>query len=187
MANEPMNPEADPAQMILASQRGAVATAIGSLDADPEQASRSLELSQATGVPAPVINSNLEGFEQQHKATLTANLLNNNQYLQTFINSNPMAAKVANDDYANLDEVSQRVSAIGLGRLANIAKSSFWAMAKPPEGSDLSSTVTDEELKNHPFLSAMYLGLATPVNMVLQGLSQEQEAVTEGTQKAATA
>lgn len=125
MENEPLNPSADPAQMILASQRGAVATAIGSLDADPEQAARSMELSQATGVPAPVINSNLEGFEEQHKAALTANLLNNNEYLQRFINSNAMTSKVANDDYANLDEVSQKVSGLQSWLKSNTIQQGF--------------------------------------------------------------
>jgi hypothetical protein len=188
-----VDPELDPASgadFIQANRRAAVTQAVTSLDSDPEAAARSMELSQATGVPAPVINSNLEGFEQQHKASLTTQLLNNNDYLRTFINSDPMVAKVFNDSYAQLDAVSASVSKMQMGfgsRMAETAKNSFFAMFKPPEGSDLAESISPEDLKNHPIASAVYAGLGTPINMLLQGMQEDIHGVTEGVLKAGTA
>jgi len=188
-----MDPELDPssgAEYIQANRRAAITQAVTSLDADPEAAARSMELSQATGVPAPVINGNLENFEQQHKASLTTQLLNNNDYLRSYINANPMAAKVSNDDYAQLDAVSSSVSKMKMGfgsRMAETAKNSFWAMLKPPDNSDLAESISSEDLKNHPIASAVYAGLGTPINMLLQGMQEDIHGLTEGALKAGTA
>lgn len=172
-----LNPNPSSADFIIANQRGAIARAVGSLDDDPEAAARSVELSGATGVPAPVINADLEGFERQHKATLTASLLNNNEYLQSFINSNPMAAKVANDDYANLDAVSQRVSNMSLGmRIHNALTLSNAALPGDPlerfkGGGPIGDTGASlEDLQQHPFASAVASAIATPLDMLFRGL-----------------
>lgn len=111
-----MENDLSPTDFILSGRKEATANAIGSLADDPEAAARAVELSRSTGVPAPIIHSDLEGFEQQHKAALTASLLDNNEYLRQFIQGDPMAAKVANDDYANLDAVSQKISQSWLPR-----------------------------------------------------------------------
>lgn len=86
--------------------------AVGWLDSSPDDAARSLELSEATGVPAGVINADLPSFERQHKASLAGNIVKNNSYIADYINSHPLAAQVSNDDYGNLDEVSQKVGQI---------------------------------------------------------------------------
>lgn len=85
---------------------------VSQIDANPDQAARSVELSSATGVPASVINGDLDGFEAKHKAFLAANIVRGNAQLQAYVNSHPLAASVSNDDYGNLDQFSQ--SATGL-------------------------------------------------------------------------
>lgn len=167
MENElDVNPNPSSADFILSQRQGSINRAIGDLDANPDEAARSMELAQATGVPAPVINADLEGFEHQHRATLTASLLNNNDYLRRFIDSNPMAAKVANDDYANLDQISSRIS--GGFSLWGTAKSSAKALFNPPESfgeGGLGSNIPPEDWVNRPVLSSIASVGMAPVEL----------------------
>ena len=106
-------PQLDPADFVLNDQRHAQAAAVKSLDDSPDDAARALELSDATGVPSALVHSNLENFETQHKAALTQQLLNNNQYLRQYVASHPMAPKISNDDYGQLDAASQATQKLG--------------------------------------------------------------------------
>ncbi len=162
----------DPANFILAQRRGSIAQAVGDLDANPDEAARAVELSSATGVPAPVINADLPGFEQQHKAALTASLLSNNDYLRRFIDMNPMAAKVANDDYARLDAISQRVSGAGFNWAT--LKSSARALVTPPESfgdSPLGSWIGPEDWHNYPLLSSIASVGGAPLELFSRGFN----------------
>lgn len=76
-------------------------------EADPEKAARSVNLSESTGIPAPVIHGDLENFDKQYKARLASEIVSGNPHLTNYVNSNPMAAKVSNDDWHNLDTFSQ--------------------------------------------------------------------------------
>jgi hypothetical protein len=185
LANADPGPDVgpSPASFILANRRRSVATAIGDLDANPDDAARAMQLSQATGVPAPIINADLPGFEHQHKAQLTAGLLDNNDYLRTFIDSNPMAAKIANDDYANLDAVSQRVSGMGMPERILRAPEAMAKLMWPDdplkrftEGGPLGSWAAKDPklMAEHPFTAATLAGLGTPIELVLRGLSGVQ-------------
>lgn len=98
-----------PADYILGMRQNAVHSAITSLDDDPEKAARAMELGEATGDHPSLIYGDLENYEQQHKAGLAAKLIMGNEHLRDYINQNPMAAKVSNDDYAQLDAVSAAV------------------------------------------------------------------------------
>lgn len=97
----------DPANFILNEQRGAKITALNSLEDEPDKAARAQQLADATGEHPALVYGDLENFEAQHKAQLTSDLLNNNAFLQEYVNSHPLAAKISNDDYGQLDAVSQ--------------------------------------------------------------------------------
>lgn len=103
----------DASDFILREQKSAKITALNSLDDDPEKAVRAQQLSEATGAHPAVVYGDLDNFDAQHKAALTADLLSNNQFLQSYVNSHPLAAKISNDDYGQLDAVSQ-----AMGRLS---------------------------------------------------------------------
>lgn len=111
-------PSLDPSDFIASQQRRAQARVVSSLDDDPEQAAESIRLSEATGAPAPVIHGNFENFQKQNKARLASELLRNNQYLAQFADSHPMAAKVAADDWGNLDKVSETLHKQGFTGLS---------------------------------------------------------------------
>lgn len=102
----------DPTQSLQRLTRPAqAATQLGvaDIDEDPDQAARSIQLSRATNVPAPVIHGDVENFEREHKQTLTSEMIRNNQHIQDYITQYPMASKVSNDDYPELDDLSHAV------------------------------------------------------------------------------
>ena len=96
--------DVDPVRYLAAGQQQAGLQAIQGLGESPDDAARAHELSEATGVPSPLIHGDLENFESQHKAALTSALIKNNSFLQDYVLGHPMAAKVSNDDWGTLDE-----------------------------------------------------------------------------------
>src|SRR6266478_3887297 len=87
---------------------------VASLDADPEQASRSLELEEASGVPATSIYGDVDGFERQHKAAMGSAIISDNVHIADYLNSHPMAPRLSHDDLGQLDEASQSIQGIGV-------------------------------------------------------------------------
>ena len=83
------------------------ALATSAIGADPERATRALQLSRATGVPPLAVHEDLDRFEEDHKANLTANIVRGNSQISSYIRGNALADHVSNDDYGNLDESSR--------------------------------------------------------------------------------
>src|SRR6266403_4225644 len=106
----------DPTDFIARQQRASMAYTLGSLSDDPEKAARAVELGDATGDKPALIYGNLENYEEQHKAALTASLLNSNKYLRQYIDADPMHAKISNDGYGSLDDISQSLQKLSLSR-----------------------------------------------------------------------
>ncbi len=106
----------DPGNFLVAQRKAAQSQAMGALEDNPDDAARALKLADATGAPPALVHSDLEGFEKQHRAMLTSEILNNNEYLRDYVNSHPLAASVSNDDFGQLDAVSKSVRQLSLGR-----------------------------------------------------------------------
>src|SRR5258706_15335287 len=114
MSDTDVDPGLDPSSFILREQRSSMAHAMSSLADDPEKATRAIELGNATGDNPTLIYPNLENYEEQHKAALTASLLTSNKYLRQYVDADPMHAKISNDGYASLDDVSQSLVKLAL-------------------------------------------------------------------------
>jgi hypothetical protein len=164
------------------------------INANPDGAARSIELSRATGVAAPIINSDVESFETTHKAAMASSLVSNNAYIADYVNSHPLASSISNDDYGNLDNVSQKLGVLGRARailggpraMFNAADSAAARGFKEgfgPEG--LGSWLRSEDIKNHPFSAAVVSTLAAPLEGILRIGSGAMRAVTEGVGAAA--
>src|SRR5213078_1803038 len=91
----------------LGERRSAIGQSIVDLDENPDDAARSVDLGIATGVPPILINRDLDHFERQHKAGIVSGILNENENLRNWIRQNPMASRIANDDWGQLDQVSK--------------------------------------------------------------------------------
>ena len=106
----------DPANIISMSQRAAVGNVATSVDDNPDDAAQALKISGATGAPASVVYGDLDHHEAQLKARLSSAIVSANPLLQSYVNSHPMAAKVSNDDYGQLDAISQVLRKVAPGQ-----------------------------------------------------------------------
>lgn len=182
----------DPSDMILRDQRQTMSTAMSSLDDDPQKAARSFELGEATGDHPAVIYGNLENYENQHKAALTAQLLNSSKYLRQYVDADPMHAKLSNDDYGNLDAVSTAVSKFSSTRIGQIFRApeaigggifegaiegfkKGWGNVTNPE------YIKDQEIKDYPLFTALMQSARFPVDVGAALISGATEAVKGGT------
>src|SRR6266436_1813977 len=96
---------------------------VAALDDDPEQAARSLELEEASGVPATAIFGDVDTFERQHKAAMGSSIIADNVHIADYLNSHPMAPRLSHDDLGQLDEASRAMSNMGVeSRLARWLK-----------------------------------------------------------------
>lgn len=84
--------------------------AMSAVDDNPDDAARAIKLGQATGAPATSILSDLPGADKDFRAGLTDQLVRGNPQLDSYINSHPLAASVSNDDWGNLDQISQKAT-----------------------------------------------------------------------------
>ena len=130
---------------------------------NPDDAARAQTLSEATDVPAPAILGNLDDFERQYKRHLSTGLLQNNPYLQAYVNGNPMAAKISSDDLGQLDAVSQatlkwRVPTI-LGEAAKGFYEGLETQRKLGEGLIQPRTEDIEFEKNYPAVARELKGV----------------------------
>lgn len=112
MSNTDFDPT-DPGPPVSFGAARAQAQVGTSLDAEPDKAARANTISRAIGVPPAAVYENLDQYEGQYKDHLAAGIVRGNTHLQDYINSHPLAAKVSNDDYGNLDEVSNAIGLLG--------------------------------------------------------------------------
>lgn len=166
----------------------ALPTAVGNINDDPDKAQRALDLAKATGVPSTAIYGDLEEFERQNKAMLASDIVANNPHIGDFIQSDPMVPKIANDDYGNLDAVSQHVTGLGLASKATSAANSLSKLMfdgdplkRWKEGGPLGSWLTSENIKNYPIMSAVAAGLGTPIELFFRGVGGAIETAADVT------
>ena len=141
-----------PAAFVLNQRRQAAIGAINDLDASPDDATKALQLSRATGAPPNVVYGSLDNFEQQHKAALVGNILDNNPYIRDYIQTHPLGSKIIGDDYGQLDTLSQTLQkATGVTTLRDMAKD----FAEGFGSQGLLFAPTPTELAAHPGVGAV--------------------------------
>ena len=172
----------------------ALPSVVGNIDEDPDRAQQALDLAKATGSPATAIYGDLDEFQCQHKAAMASDIVANNPHISDFVQSNPMAPKIANDDYGNLDSVSQKVSGMSLPMRILRAPEALAAtlfdgdpLKRWKEGGPLGSWLSDEDLKNHPVASAVAAGIGTPLELFLRGIGGTIDTAADVVANAGTA
>jgi len=93
----------------------AVGRTISTLDDDPQEAARAIELEKSTGVNSSVIHADLEEFEANARAAATAQLVRGNLKISDYLNSHPLAPVVSNGDLSNLDKASYAIKSLPKG------------------------------------------------------------------------
>lgn len=177
----------DPSDLILRDQRQTTSTVMASLDDDPQKASRAIELGQATGDHPALIYNNLENYETQHKAALTSQLLNSSKFLRQYVDADPMHAKISNDDYSNLDNVSQRLiqsslPGMAFGTMQAVVPAVVDSFKKSWASYTQMEHVSDEELRKYPLLTSLLQSARFPVDVGGALISAGAEAVKTGTE-----
>lgn len=99
----------DSAVSMMPSPRAAAVAAVGE---NPDKAAEAVNLGASTGVPAPVIHQDLDGFKAKVNAQTAGYIAQNNPKIGQYLISDDMKAKVSSDDLANLDTYSQAASAL---------------------------------------------------------------------------
>ena len=182
-----MSDYSDIIQSSFGRSNPALPQTVGNIDEDPDRAQRALDLAKVTGVPSTAIYGDLDEFERQHKAVMASDIVANNPQLGDFVQSNPMVPRVANDDYGNLDSVSQKVSGFQFLQqahrpMAALGRAMFGdddPLKRWKEGGPLGSWLSTEDLKNHPIASGIAAGLGTPIELLLRGIGGTIETAAD--------
>lgn len=82
---------------------------------DPNKAAQALELSRQTGAPQPAIEANLPAYQQQAKMQSDVQALDTNPGLASYIANDPLAARLANDDFQKLGFIDKTLTALKTG------------------------------------------------------------------------
>ena len=109
-------PKADPmvdfynTYMAPTAQSKAVA---GSVQ-DPSDTAKNLETSAKTGIPQAIVAADPKGAQQTHRTSQASKYVGTNKYLQSYVNEDPHASTVSNNDWQNLDSISKAFEQSGL-------------------------------------------------------------------------
>ena len=93
----------------LQFMRDAQARSVGASEEDPDEAARSVELGNTFNAPPSVVHMDQDAFVQRQKERLNSTIIQNNENVQKWINSHPMAAAVSNDDLPNIDDYTTKL------------------------------------------------------------------------------
>lgn len=104
-----MSIEDDVVNSLVSQQHTTAMQVVGDIDANPDDAARSVQLAEATGIAPSIINGDLENFSRSYKSQLATDIIRNNEYISDYVSRNPIASKLSNDDYGQLDAVSEAI------------------------------------------------------------------------------
>jgi hypothetical protein len=100
----------DRAGAVLATQN--LLNAQGS---NPDKAAKALQLSKQNGVPQPAVEQDLPNYEQQAQLKQNVDTLDQNPNLASFVAQNPLAARLAQDDFQKLGFIEKTWDALKSG------------------------------------------------------------------------
>lgn len=104
---------------------------VNGFDSNPDDAARSIQLGQAAGVSPSAVDVDQENFEKQLKTVVSSGIVGKNPFLQSYLNADPMSAKVSHDDLTALDFFSDLVMTKGI---AGVGKDAFKGFTDAFEG-----------------------------------------------------
>ncbi|MDR3554759.1 MAG: hypothetical protein P4L55_08385 [Syntrophobacteraceae bacterium] len=96
-------------------QSQATGNLLAAQGANPDSAARADELSRQLAVPQPVVEGNLTHFEQIAQLKKNRQIAGQNTGLQNLVIDNPLAARIAQDDFEQLDLVSKLTASLSSG------------------------------------------------------------------------
>lgn len=150
----------------------AVPYAVGNVGSDGQSAGTALTLSKKFGVPGSVADADLSGVQEDIQRRQASSVVGNNPTIQSYLQSDPLHAKISHDDYEHLDKIvgiaqeTKHESMLSqLNRVGGLQESipQFLNMIKSPEG----QSALFSALKKYPaeFVKGMLEQVELPGNV----------------------
>lgn len=138
------------------------------IDVNPDQSARAYQLQNATGIPASIISGDLESFETQSKASMANAIVSKNAYIQDYVQRHPLASQISNDDYGNLDRLSEGLEQLKRSEIHPMWQAAFdSAKAVAYSYGEIFKNVGQEypleELRDHRLRASLAASLDTAV------------------------
>jgi hypothetical protein len=83
--------------------------------ANPDNAAAAAALSKQFGLPQPVVEANLGAYQQYAQLGKNRQIIGQNPALRNMVIDNPLAARIAQDDFEHLDFISKLTQALSTG------------------------------------------------------------------------
>lgn len=144
-------------------------------EVNPDEAGRARQLAEATGADPTLVLGDLKNFEKQHKIGLGTAIADENQFIQEYLRSTPIAAKISSDDIGQLDAISQSLRKFKKFDVTKDVVQAFRAGADPEgfakERGELYDFIDSPAWRAAYYTPVMQTGIALAGSMrTLQGL-----------------
>ncbi len=118
--------------------------------ANPDAAARAQQLSKQTGVPQPAVEADLPNYEQQQKLKDNVDALDQHPNLAAFVANNPLAARMAQDDFDKLGFLEKTWDAIKSGATSALLQNQMGRQGNIKQIGDafgVATPETDQQIK----------------------------------------
>ncbi|MGN6580168.1 MAG: hypothetical protein ACTHJ1_09300 [Bordetella sp.] len=135
-------------QMASETQASATDTLLAAQQSKPDAAGRAMTLAPQVGVPAPAVEADLPTYEQQAQLQKSRQIMAQNPVLAQWVAANPMAARVAQDDFDKLDLLSKLSTALKTGADSALAQNQLGRLYsdKALGGTGMTATPSSQDL-----------------------------------------
>ena len=94
---------------------------LANADANPDNAATAQKVSDQIGVAQPAVEQDLAGFKQQAQSATALQVMDTQPAVAQFVAQNPMAARIANDDFENMGFLAKTWNSLQTGMIAAFA------------------------------------------------------------------
>lgn len=131
---------------------------------NPDAAGKALTLAPHVGVPPGVVDTDLAGFEAQHRIAQNSKIAGGNPRMADWLGGDPMRARVSMDDFEHLDTLSKITTAWGNGwggALLGNERGRLGAEAALGAQNEAQVAKVERDLAAHPQLGGIWGKLQT--------------------------
>lgn len=183
----------DLASQVMTMQRQASAgTALTAQQGGADATARALSASRTTGIPMPSAEANPEAADAAAQTEKNGAILFQNPKLAQFMGANPVAARMAQDEFDHLDSISKITAAVSdgaksamlqnrMGRLGTVKEMAEMVLGRASPETDQQIEAIEQQLAKSPQMHGA-LGFIHSVSGFVTGLVDN---IAEGGEKGA--
>ena len=133
---------ADIDQFFSEEPQRAASAAFSAFDDNPDDAARAVQIGPCNWRHRLLLGA--AAFDREHRTQLTTQLFRDNRYLQSYLNDDPMAAKLSNGSLPQMDEVTTKLEALPKPLPQRVLEGARSVLAAPRRVGDLAMDVAAE-------------------------------------------